>query len=136
MKQLIDFPPNYKEITRFLKPEKETFYCYGDVIYNPSGVEIPPDIEYHEGIHAKQQKSFLSPALWWTKYLIDQDFRLDQELEAFTKQWMFIYKHIPKVKKESLEVISNILASPMYSIGKDRHQIETLIRLKAKKCPE
>jgi len=125
-------PPNIKEIKKYLNPPLDTVYCFGNIIYNPSGKEIPAEIEYHEQIHAKQQKLFMSPELWWTKYLTDQEFRLDQEIEAYTRQWMFIYKHIPQAKKDALEDISDNLSSPMYNIGKTKHEVATLIRLKAK----
>ena len=56
MKIVKSNPPNIDLIlVSDLKPPKDAFFCYGDTVYNPSGREILPDIEFHESIHTKQQ---------------------------------------------------------------------------------
>lgn len=121
-------PPNYAEIKQFFKVPEQTFYTYGSVIYNPSGVAIPEDIIYHEHIHEQQQQAFGTPQLWWTRYLQDKDFRLSQELEAYAKQWRFIKPHVTSnVSKLALEEMATNL-STIYNVGLSYQQAFTMIR--------
>ena len=76
MEVIKSYPPNYKDIQNAGFGEKTTVYCFGNKIYNPSGIEIPPDIEFHELRHSKQQGE--APEIWWSKYLYDSDFRFSQ----------------------------------------------------------
>jgi len=92
MKIVNTLPPNYEIIIASdLSPSKETTFCFGDTIYNPSGKEISADIEHHEYIHSQQQSD--NPDAWWYAYLTDKNFRLSQELEAYGKQYQFAKEH-------------------------------------------
>lgn len=82
-------PPNYSEIIKYLSPNKEATFCYGDKVYNPSKKELQPDIIRHEEVHQAQQKKYTSPDIWWQKYLTDKDFRLSQEIEAYGEQYKY-----------------------------------------------
>jgi len=111
MKIIKDKPPNYELIKLTLSPPEHAIYCYGNKIYNPSGKELTPDLEYHESIHSKQQGN--NPDLWYNKYLTDKDFRLEQELEAYGEQYLFIKEHISnnKLRKWSLEKMAEALSN-------------------------
>lgn len=88
MKVVEEYPPNYAVICAALgTPPEHAVFTYGDAIYNPSGRELLPDVIYHESIHAEQQGN--APDLWYTKYLSDPDFRYEQELEAYGKQYQY-----------------------------------------------
>jgi hypothetical protein len=52
---------------------------------------IPPEKMVHELVHVKQQTN---PEEWWNRYLLDKDFRLSQELEAYKKEAQFIKDNI------------------------------------------
>lgn len=121
-------PPNYEEIKRIINPPTNAVFPYGDKIYNPSGQEIPPDIQFHESAHIKQQKAFSSPDIWWFKWLNDSDFRKEQEVEAFSAQLLFIKKFYPaKAVKEALNEMAENLSNN-YKLGITKSQAETLIR--------
>jgi hypothetical protein len=127
MKIATEYPPNYQEIIASgLKPRGTTIFCWGDTIFNPSGQEIPKDIIVHEEVHSKQQGQF--PQVWWTKYLYDKNFRLDQELEAYHTQLQWIKKEIPKAYKEALNEFAEHLSSPIYNLSISHYQASTLIR--------
>lgn len=87
-----------------MKPEKTTIFPYGMIIYNPSGEPIPPDIWIHEAQHIAQQGK--NPQAWWDRYILDKDFRLEQEVEANREQ----YKFFCKVKKDRNERSRALLA--------------------------
>ena len=88
MKQIIDYPPNIKQIKEVFPILPESMLvCYDDVIYNPSGQELADHIQIHELTHSDQQQE--KPEEWWDKYLNDKDFRLKQELLAYQRQYQF-----------------------------------------------
>ena len=96
MKVIQALPPNFEQIKAAIKiddwdkwiKEKGTVFTYGDTIYNPSDAKFPVHLLVHEGTHEKQQGS--NPKEWWDKYLVDLEFRFEQELEAYSAQYKFI----------------------------------------------
>ncbi len=123
--------PNIEELKLFFPIDGNQYFPFGDKLYNPSGEEIPPDILHHEGIHSKQQGD--NSMWWWHEYIINRDFRLKQEVEAYAKQYLFVKKlYKNKGVKEALEEFAENLSSPLYRLGITRSHAETLIRYKAK----
>lgn len=126
------YPPNIHEIRRYLNPDPDALFPWGGTIYNLSGLEIPEDVLYHENVHFEQQKRIGSPELWWTKYIYDKDFRENQELEAYAKQYLFLKPYFPaKIRKEiifefakTLERMYNIDISVAQAEAKIRHSIK------------
>ena len=133
MKISHEYPPNISLIRSVVGERPEMVYCYGDTIFNPAGKEIPIDVYRHEQVHEQQQKEFISPELWWLKYLGDNDFRLSQELEAYSVQYRFIKNILPaKGQKEALfEFASNL--SKLYQLPISYQKAENLIRQREKK---
>jgi len=107
-------PPNHNQIKQVLKTTEYTIYCYGDIIYNPSGLPLTDDLEYHESIHAHQQK-LMGVEEWWEKYLEDKRFRLEQEIEAYKLQMEYADEHYDRPKRREIkkEIIKN-LSSDLY----------------------
>lgn len=132
MKEIQREPPNIREIRRVLTPPQEAIFAYGDTLYNPSGGIISPDLWIHEAQHEKQQSIFTTPEVWWTRYLLDSEFRLNQEVEAYAVQLNYVRIHMPKAFKEALFDFASTLSGPMYALNISYIQAETLIRHKAK----
>ena len=88
MEQIKNYPPNINEITKVFPvlPESMVF-CWGNIIYNPSGQDLADHIQIHELVHSNQQEG--NPKEWWNKYLNDKEFRLSQELQAYQRQYQF-----------------------------------------------
>ena len=88
MEIIKDYPPNIKQIKEVfpILPESMIF-CWGDIIYNPSGQDLADHIKIHEVVHSDQQQN--KPEEWWNEYLNDKDFRLKQELLAYQRQYQF-----------------------------------------------
>lgn len=115
MKIVNEFPPVYERICEVIgKPPVNALYAYGDTIYNPSGAIIPEDVIAHEEIHEMQQGG--DPVDWWNKYLLDADFRLDQELEAYRHQYMFIKNQTKdrEIRNRYLVHFARTLSGTMY----------------------
>ena|SRR3990167_6860710 len=129
MKIIKAYPPNISQIREYLTPPPQAVFAFGETIYNPSGDEIRADTKYHETIHFRQMKEYPSSEIWWTKYLIDKDFRLKMEIEAYGEQVAFVKRHATnKEVKELLDEIGEALAMH-YNLGITKHQALTLVRL-------
>lgn len=122
-------PPNFSEIKQYFDVEKyKPVFCYGNKIYNPYKHDIPVDIQIHEEVHSKQQAEYSSPEIWWTKYILDQDFRKSQELEAYHTQYQWLKERIPeRGYSEALDEMANNL-SLVYNLDINVYQAKTLIR--------
>lgn len=113
---------------------KNVLFTYGDIIYNPDGVNIPDHIIVHEEVHEKQQsQEGMTPELWWGKFLRDIEFRIDQESEAYAVQYRFFCKHKKDRNQRNrfLVGLAQSLSGPLY--GKSISYIEAmqLIRKRA-----
>ena len=108
-------PPIYDKILQAgMQPSDNVIYAYGNVIYNPSGKNITPDLIVHEETHCRQQGN--DPDDWWDRYLDDGIFRIQQEVEAYANQYNFICK-IQKDKNKRDKILRNmamILSGPTY----------------------
>jgi len=120
MKIVKAYPPNIETIRAKFTLRPTVIFTYGDTIYNPIGGKITEDLMVHEQTHEKQQGD--DPAGWWDKYLVDADFRLSQEVEAYRNQYQ-CYLETKCIKNgklrrvrlsKFLKKISTDLASPIY----------------------
>ncbi len=123
MKILTELPPNYADIAKVFGHEAiaNAVFTYGATVYNPNGFEMSEDLKAHERIHIMQQTS-AGADLWWTMYLHDPMFRVQQELEAYQSQYLYACMNMPRGQRRLLlQAIAKDLAGPMYGrvIGKD-----------------
>src|SRR3990167_5474813 len=81
-----------KIIAAGMKPSDTVVYTVGNKLFNPSGARITDDILAHEETHEFQQGD--NPDVWWDRYLIDQEFRVSQEAEAYGAQYAFICRQV------------------------------------------
>ena len=118
MKIVPGHPPNISQIDQVLgvRSSKSIIYTYGDTIYAPGGIGgVTEDLKVHESVHMEQQSAFDSPDDWWDRYLEDPEFRLEQEIEAYRKQYEYINLHgNRKQRREAKREIAKTLASQMY----------------------
>lgn len=104
MKVLTLFPPNYREVNAaFNIRGKGVIFAWGDTIYNPSRVKIPPELIAHETVHGLRQNG--DPAGWWKRYIADPAFRLDEEIPAHQAEYRVSGK---------LDAIAARLSGPLY----------------------
>lgn len=120
MKIIIDYPPIWDEACKaFDLKGAHPMFAWGDIIYNPFDTPVPPEHIAHEEVHKRQQKAIGGPEKWWHLYLTNREFRLTQELAAYSAQYKSYCKwHKDKNQRfEYLKYIGTDLASPMYKIG-------------------
>lgn len=92
MKIIPALPPNIDELDRVFGVRKmlETgpvWFAWGDRIYNPNRVDIPPAIMVHEKVHCDRQMRYGSPELWWPEYMRLPEFRLAEEIPAHQAEY-------------------------------------------------
>lgn len=124
------YPPNYKQITEAIPgvlAQEKVVFAYGDTIYNPSGYDIEDHLELHESVHAAQQKK-IGVDEWWSKYLSDTKFRLEQEIEAYRAQYAMVSRVYGRANATALlQDVSRDLSSPMYGSILDHKQARKAI---------
>lgn len=125
-----DYPPNIDTIRQYLNSTPEAIYAYGDKIYNPAKIPVYEDVVEHEKVHIKQQSEYATPDLWYTKYLLDKDFRLGQELEAYSTQYFYLKDKllIPNRNlKEALHEMAHALSHD-YGLNISYNEAESRIK--------
>lgn len=91
-------------------------FAYGDIIYNPSGRHMERFMLEHEMVHSRQQAEHGGPQMWWQRYIEDDAFRFEQELEAYRREYV-VFCEMYKDKNERnnfLRFQALMLSSPMY----------------------
>lgn len=96
---------------------KPVIFTWGDTIYNPAGIFITPELRAHEEVHFVRQTGD-TPAIeaWWKRYLIDEEFRLAEELPAHRAEFQkFCQTHKDRnARNKFLTTIAARLAGPLY----------------------
>ena len=130
MQVVIDFPPNYEMIkNRFDIEGKSIVFTYGDKIFNPQGTHIADHVIEHEKVHMRQQEE-MGIEEWWAKYLLNDEFRVSQETEAYQTQFDFIKKHVKDRNKQFnfLQLLARDLSSEMYGNAITKSKAVALIK--------
>jgi len=94
--------------------ESNVIFTYEDTISTSSG-EMSEDLIAHERTHTRQQAE-MGADVWWKRYLEDDQFRYEQELEAYQNQYKWLVAHI-KDRNEVTRFLMNYarsLSSGMY----------------------
>lgn len=127
---LYEFPPNYEQIIAAIPAvakNKAIVFVYAPHIYSPAGIELRPDLLAHEEVHVTRQGD--DPQAWWDKYLVDKDFRLQEELVAYQVQYQYMVEHYDRPKRRSiLTSIAKDLSGPMYGGIINKQQAIRLIK--------
>lgn len=112
-----DWPPRIEQIeARFGKLPDSVIFAWGDTIFVPGGAMLPPWLLEHELTHLDQQKDFGGVDPWWDRYLIDDGFRLEMELEAHQVEYkMFCRAHPDRnLRVQYLHSIASRLSDELY----------------------
>lgn len=118
MKQvvLIEKPPIFEAAAKvFDIRDKPILFAWGDWIYNPMNVTIPPHLYAHERVHGDRQGSDEAGIhAWWHQYLHDPRFRFEEERLAHRAEFMALVKRHSSKRALYLERTAERLAAPLY----------------------
>lgn len=110
-----DFPPNIDKIRKaFDLTGKKPVFSYGNTLYNPYDLPISDDLMVHELTHRIQQGNDVVG--WWNKYINDSDFRVIEELEAYSRQYISYCSHQKDRNSRAIYLhrIASDLSSALY----------------------
>lgn len=114
-----DKPPVWDSVCKaFNIIPMNAIFSYGDRIYNPQGNELADHLIEHEKVHLRQQEhSEQGAIMWWGKFLRDEKFRVDNEIEAYARQYQF---YCSKVKDRNqqfkfLDAVARSMSGPLYN---------------------
>jgi hypothetical protein len=127
MKQVKSVPPFYAAIKKNIPEMTEGVFTFKNVIYNPMGYTLTPDVIRHEMYHSEQQSEYQKgknwiirlPGTrareWWDRFLQDPAFRLSQDLPAYQLQlWELEKVCSAKQMDEWRKLFAKDLNSKMY----------------------
>lgn len=109
-------PPMFAEIDAvFHIAGRPVLFSWGDVVYNPMSAEFPPCLVWHEAVHGARQLAYRGGTVaWWTRYLVDPQFRYDEELPAHAAEYRWFATNKPGAKRDALWRIARRLCGPLY----------------------
>ena len=114
------FPPNYNQIVKafpFIRGRVGILYAWGDRLFNPSNIEVPPYLMSHEKVHGERQLKGRQNSIekWWGQYMEDPHFRLKEELLAHIAEYEAYHReHSDKDTERYLSTIASRLSSSLY----------------------
>ena len=114
VKIAIDFPPLWDEIdAAFHVKGRKVIYAWGDTIYNPYGMPVPPVLMDHEMVHGRRQgKDVIG---WWRRYIEDPVFRLNEEIPAHIAEYNHMIRQGNRNdRRQALKLVSGRLSAPLY----------------------
>ena len=119
MEVIIDRPPIYDKAAKVFPLQGREIFAWEDKIYNPGGFKIPTWLIAHEYIHSKQQMDdtgHWNAEAWWDRYLVDMEFRFQEELEAHQAEYREFCEHNRDRNKrlQYKRVVAKKLAAPLY----------------------
>lgn len=114
------FPPLIEEIdAAFNVRGKAILFAWGDTIFNPAGVDVPPELVVHEQVHGDRQGSEIES--WWRRYIGDAEFRLAEELPAHVAEFRKLCEiHAPRwhsaraMRRTLAAHVARKISSPLY----------------------
>lgn len=110
---IVGKPPNFDKIKETFTLSGNEIFAWDGIIYSPDK-NIPRWLIEHEKVHFKQQDG--EPEKWWNKYLVDSEFRLEQEIPAHQVEFKWYCKEVKDRNRrfgKKLELAKR-LASDMY----------------------
>ena len=115
MKIVYENPPNIEAIrAAFPSAIGKSIYAYGDTIYNPSKFLVEPQNLTHEEVHEKQMAE-IGAEEWWVRYIADNEFRAEQELDAYREEYRVVKQN--KGREEAAKAarrFATALSGPNY----------------------
>jgi len=111
---ITDFPPLFDEIdAAFHVAGPDVIYAWGDAIYNPRGLVIPPELIEHEATHGRRQGRDITG--WWRRYIEDPAFRRNEEIFAHVAEYRWLIENGNRSeRRQALKRVAEKLASPLY----------------------
>ena len=90
------YPPIYKMIAQALDVSEPMTFAWGTTLYAPIGIHrVTMAHLVYEEAKGKSQMEFEKPEGWWRRYIVDPQFRLQQEVDARCVQMAWYVETFP-----------------------------------------
>lgn len=98
-------PPMYDVCEKYFGADWDsgTIFAYGDTIHAKHISFVTPDVYAHEAVHMRQQEIYGDKDRWWDRYLRDQAFRCNQEVEAYKGQLQYALEKYTRNHRRALK---------------------------------
>lgn len=120
-------PPNFAAISDRFRLQRFAgqvfFFAYGDVIYTQAPDRLTSALIAHEEVHGSRQRLLFGGAEeWWTRYLEDDGFRLEEEKLAHIAELGWHRQNASRAERRRAEhsivsKLSHAVYGPMCSRG-------------------
>ena len=114
---VFDHPPMFDEINaKFHVAGKPVIFSWGDLIYNPERITIPPHLMVHEAMHGERQTKH-GVEQWWRDYIDSKAFRLDEEILAHQVEYRALLRangSNRQARRGYLKQVAKRLSGPLY----------------------
>jgi len=133
MRVVRGLPPIYEEIALTFPAVKRTrgvVFSWGDILYNPQGVEIPGPLMAHEEAHGVRQLE-MGVVAWWARYLDDREFRKAEEIIGHRAEYLARIVNAPhrNARRRHLKQTATRLSGTLYSLGMTRDEAARAIKV-------
>lgn len=115
MRIVQDVPPIWDEIdARFDVAGKPVIFAWGDIIYNPTNIDVPASLLAHEMMHGRRQGDDIVG--WWRRYIDEPDFRLVEEIPAHQAEYLAMMQTAQNrnERRRQAKLIARRLSGPLY----------------------
>jgi hypothetical protein len=123
-------PPNFDAIVAVFPQAANpgVIFAYGGKVYAPGETKVTRDLDAHERVHIERQGD--DPDGWWDRYLVDKEFRFEEELLAHRAEFQsFCRRQLDAFKRRHAQIeIGRKLASALYGHMITPEQAELAIR--------
>jgi len=122
-----DYPPLMEEINaEFNTLNRSVIYSWGDIIYNPMRMYIPPSLMVHEAVHGRRQQP--NPGVWWVLYLANKSFRFLEEAAAHRAEYQYLCGNGSRLQRRSARAcVSKRLCGGLYGHMVKRRQANNIL---------
>lgn len=132
-KIVAEFPPNIAQLRAAFTLSGREIFAWDGTIYNPGGGDLSRALVEHEKVHFRQQDEAGGPQAWWDRYLVDPEWRLEQEMEATIREYVvYSEDNNRKARRVYLDFLASRLASPMYGGVITKHAARARIKRSAR----
>ena len=129
-------PPNFNKIISVFPAgsKSNTIFAYSPFIYVSGKPKLSPALNVHENVHISRQESYTGGAeAWWDRYLVDKNFRLEEELLAHCAEYEYLIQFGSRDERRSaLKNVAARLSGPLYNLGLSPKHAAKLIEEKLK----
>lgn len=113
-------PPNFEAILKVfpMAANRGVMFTYGAVLFAPgfTPASVPPALLHaHEPVHCERQGSDIDG--WWTRYLVDEEFRFEEERLAHIAEYRWLAERSPsrQVRRQHLRYVAQRLSGGLYN---------------------